>query len=129
MYSATKFALEGYTEALRHELKPFNIQVSMTEAWFLKTPMMRNRQTAANRITEYDRWRRRALDATRAYEEKGPDPELVAETLLEIISSNTPRLRYPIRQQAKSIARLRRFLPAGLFEQGTRRTFSLDKTE
>ena len=53
MYSATKFALEGYTEALRHELKPFNIQVSMTEAWFLKTPMMRNRQTATNRITEY----------------------------------------------------------------------------
>ena len=25
LYCATKFALEGYTEALRHELRPFNI--------------------------------------------------------------------------------------------------------
>jgi NAD(P)-dependent dehydrogenase (short-subunit alcohol dehydrogenase family) len=129
IYSASKFALEGYTEALRHEVKPFNIQVSLTEAGFLKTPMMNNRQIATNRITEYDPWRRRALDAIRASEEKAPGPELVAETLLEIISSNTPRLRYPIGQQAKSVARLRRFLPAGMFEQGVRRTFSLDGTE
>jgi NAD(P)-dependent dehydrogenase (short-subunit alcohol dehydrogenase family) len=44
MYCASKFALEGYTEALRHEVKPFNIRVSLTEAGFLKTPMMNNRQ-------------------------------------------------------------------------------------
>ena len=79
MYSASKFALEGYTEALRHEIQPFNIRVSLTEAGFLKTPMMNNRQVAANRITEYDPWRHRALNAIRAYEEKGPGPELVAE--------------------------------------------------
>ena len=119
IYSASKFALEGYTEALRHEVKPFNIRVSLTEAGFLKTPMMKNRQIAANRIVEYDPWRKRALDATRAYEEKAPGPELVAERLLEIISSDTPRLRYPIGQQAKSVARLRRFLPAGMYRTGS----------
>jgi short-subunit dehydrogenase len=129
IYSASKFALEGYTEALRHEVKPFNIHVSLTEAGFLKTPMMNNRQVAANRIIEYGPWRQRALDAIRASEEKGPGPDLVAQTLLEIISSNTPRLRYLIGPQAKSVARLRRFLPAGMFEQGVRRTFSLDKTQ
>jgi NAD(P)-dependent dehydrogenase (short-subunit alcohol dehydrogenase family) len=128
IYSASKFALEGYTEALAHEVKPFNIHVSLTEASFLKTPMMNHRQVAANRMTEYDPWRQRALTAIRAYEETGPGPELVAETLFEIVSSNAPRLRYLIGQQAKSVARLRRFLPAGLFEQGVRRTFSLDKT-
>ena len=47
IYSASKFALEGYTEALRHEVKPFNIQVSLTEAGFLKTPMMNNRRVGA----------------------------------------------------------------------------------
>ena len=125
IYSASKFALEGYTEALRHELKPFNIQVSLTEAGFLKTPMTSHRQIAANRMTDYDPWRQRALDAIRAYEEKGPGPELVAQRLLEIISSNTPRLRHLIGQQARSVARLRRFLPARLFEQGVRRTFSI----
>jgi NAD(P)-dependent dehydrogenase (short-subunit alcohol dehydrogenase family) len=128
IYSASKFALEGYTEALRHEVKPFNIHVSLIEPGFLKTPMMNNRQVGANRIVEYDPWRQRAFDAVRAFEEKGPGPELAAETLLRIISSNTPRLRYLIGQQAKSVARLRRFLPAGMYEQGVRRSFSLDGT-
>jgi NAD(P)-dependent dehydrogenase (short-subunit alcohol dehydrogenase family) len=128
-YSASKFALEGYTEALRHELKPFNIHVSLTEAGFLKTPMMNNRRAAANHMTAYDPWRRRALDAIRAHEEKGPGPDLVAEALLEIMSSTTPRLRYLIGKQAKSVARLRRFLPAGTYELGVRRTFGLDNEE
>ncbi len=127
IYCASKFALEGYTEALRYEVKPFNIHVSMTEAGFLKTPMMNNRQVAANRLADYDPWRERALNAIRASEEKAPGPDLVADTLFEIISSDRPRLRYLIGPQAKSVARLRRFLPAGLFEQGMRRTFSLDK--
>jgi NAD(P)-dependent dehydrogenase (short-subunit alcohol dehydrogenase family) len=128
IYSASKFALEGYTEALRHEVKPFNIQVSLTEAGFLKTPMMDHRQLAANRLSDYDAWRQRALNAIRGHEEKGPGPDAVAETLLVIVSSNSPRLRYLIGGQAKTVARLRRFLPAGMYELGVRRTFSLDKT-
>jgi short-subunit dehydrogenase len=32
IYSASKFALEGYTEAVRLEVKPFNIHVSLTAA-------------------------------------------------------------------------------------------------
>jgi NAD(P)-dependent dehydrogenase (short-subunit alcohol dehydrogenase family) len=125
VYSASKFALEGYTEALRHEVKPFNIHVSLTEAGFLKTPMMNHRLLAANRLAEYDPWRQRALNAIRAHEEKGPGPEVVAETLLDIVSSKTPRLRYLIGGQAKTVARLRRFLPAGMYEYGVRRTFSI----
>ena len=116
-------------ERLRQEVKPFNIHVSLTEAGFLRTPMMNHRQVGARRMTEYDPWRQRALNAIRASEDKAPGPEVVADTLLEIISSRSPRLRYLIGQQAKSVARLRRFLPAGMFEQGVRRSFSLDKTQ
>jgi NAD(P)-dependent dehydrogenase (short-subunit alcohol dehydrogenase family) len=126
MYSASKFAVEGYTEALRLEVKPFNIHVSQIEAGFLKTPMMNNRQMAAERIGEYELWRQHALDAIREYEQKGPGPELVAETVLKIIASNTPRLRYLIGQQAKLVSRLRRFLPEGAFEKGSKSTFRLD---
>jgi NAD(P)-dependent dehydrogenase (short-subunit alcohol dehydrogenase family) len=125
VYSASKFALEGYTEALRHEVKPFNIHVSLTEAGFLNTPMMHHRQRAANQLAEYDPWRQRALNAIRAHEEKGPGAEMVAETLLQIVSSKKPRLRYLIGGQANTVARLRRFLPAGMFEGGVRRTFSI----
>jgi len=129
IYSASKFALKGYTEALRLEVKPFNIHVSLIEAGFLKTPMMDKRQVAAERIREYDPWRQRAFNAIRDYEEKGPGPALVAETVLKIIASKTPRLRYVIGQQAKFVSRLRQFLPEGAFEQGVRSAFGLDKNK
>jgi NAD(P)-dependent dehydrogenase (short-subunit alcohol dehydrogenase family) len=127
IYSASKFAAEGYAEALRHELKPFGIRVSLIEPGFLHTPMMSNRQVAAERIAEYDPWRQRSFDAIRAYEEKGPGPELVAETVLRIATSKAPRLRYLTGRQAKVVTGLRRYLPEGAFEQGTRSTFRLDR--
>jgi short-subunit dehydrogenase len=129
IYSASKFALEGYTEALRMEVEPFNIQVSLTEAGFLKTPMMDKRQASASPLNDYDPWRQRAFSAFRDYEQKAPGPELVAETVLKIISSKAPRLRYLIGPQAKSASRLRWFLPEGLYERGKRRTFGLDKVD
>lgn len=128
-YSASKFALEGYTEALRHEIKPFNIHISLIEPSFLNTPMMNHRQVAVEQIKEYDPWRQRAFNAIRAYEEKAPGPELVAQTVLEIIASARPRLRYVIGQQAKSITRLRRFLPERVYERGSRQNFWLDKNQ
>jgi NAD(P)-dependent dehydrogenase (short-subunit alcohol dehydrogenase family) len=125
IYSASKFAVEGYTEALRHEVKPFNIHVSLAEPWFLNTPMMTRRQLAANRIPEYDSCRQRALNAIRGHEEKGPSADEVATMLLEIVASRSPRLRYLIGRRAKMSARLRRFLPAGVYEAGARRAFGI----
>src|SRR5215468_1585535 len=89
IYSASKFALEGYTEALRLEVKPFNVHVSLTEAGFLKTPMMNKRQVSTRQIREYDQWRQRAFDAIRDQEQEAPGPELVSQTILRIITSET----------------------------------------
>jgi NAD(P)-dependent dehydrogenase (short-subunit alcohol dehydrogenase family) len=127
IYSATKFALEGYTEALRLEVNPFNIHVSLTEAGFLKTPMMNKRQGSKEQLKEYDPWRQRAFNAIRDHEQKAPGPELVSRAILRIISSNDPRLRYVIGPQAKLATRLQRFLPEGAYEWGKRNTFRLDK--
>jgi NAD(P)-dependent dehydrogenase (short-subunit alcohol dehydrogenase family) len=127
IYSASKFAVEGYMEALRHELKPFGVHVSLIEPGFLHTPMMSHRQVTAERIAEYDPWRQRSFDAIRTYEEKGPGPELVAETVLRIAATKVPRLRYLAGRQAKVVTGLRRFLPEGAFEQGVRSTFRLDR--
>lgn len=129
IYSASKFALEGYTEALRLELSPFNIRVSQIEVGFLRTPMMNNRQVAVGRIAEYDPWRRRAFDAIQASERNGPGPELVADAVLKIAASRTPRLRYVVGKQARFVTRLRQFLPEGAFEQGVRGTFRLDRRD
>jgi len=127
IYSASKFALEGYTQALRLEVHPFNIHVSLAEAGFLKTPMMNKRQVSTVQLEDYNLWRQRAFDAIRDNEQKAPGPDLVAQTLLSIIASKTPRLRYVIGSQAKLTTRLQRFLPEGTYERGVRSTFRLDK--
>lgn len=128
-YSASKFALEGFTEALRMEVKPFNIHVSLTEAGFLKTPMMDKRQVSAARLEAYGPWRQRAFKAIRDHEQKAPGPEVVAETLLKIISTKTPRLRYLVGSQARITSGLRWGLPEALYEQGKRFTFGLDRNQ
>lgn len=126
VYSASKFALEAYTEILRHEVKPLNIKVSLVEPGFIKTDLAANRQYAANRIGDYDPWRQRAFNAMHQYEENAPQPTLVAECVLRIIESKSPKLRYKVGKDAASITRLRRFLPESWYEQGTRDHFHLD---
>lgn len=42
-YSASKCALEGYSESLRHELKPLGIHVSLVEPSFYKTRLASNK--------------------------------------------------------------------------------------
>lgn len=127
IYTASKFALEGYSEALRNEVKPFNIQVSLIEAGFLNTPMKGKRQLAAQPLSDYDTWRTRAIKSVHEYEEKGPDAGLIANTILKIIESKRPRLRYIVGQQAKQIMRFRWLLSEAMFDQGIRSTFNLDK--
>ena len=129
MYSASKFALEGFGEALRHEVRPFGIHVSQIEAGFLNTPMQSNRKRAAKPIAEYDTHRERAYQAIAEYEARGPNAGLVAQTVARIVSSRNPRLRYVVGQQAKFAMRVRYFLPAAMFEEGVRRHFRLDARE
>ena len=99
----------------------------MVEPGFLKTPMMNARQLAAHSIRDYDQWRKRALTAVREFEENAPGPELVANTVLKIIKSKSPRLRYILGQQTAAVSNLRRFLPEAMLEQGIRGNFKLDK--
>ena len=126
IYSASKFAVEGYTEALRQEVRPFDIHVSLIEVGFLRSPMMKHRQIARDQIADYAACRRQAFDAVLASEQKGPGPELVAHTIRTAIESRKPRLRYVIGREAQLVSRLRRWLPEAAFESGVRRTFKLD---
>jgi NAD(P)-dependent dehydrogenase (short-subunit alcohol dehydrogenase family) len=125
-YNASKFALEGYTESLRHELKPFHIAVSLVEPGFFRTNIARSRQTGADPIPGYDPWRGRGLRAIARFEEHGGPPTDVAKCVLRIVESPSPRLRYLVGSDARRNARLRRFLPGSAFEWGLRRTMRLD---
>jgi NAD(P)-dependent dehydrogenase (short-subunit alcohol dehydrogenase family) len=127
IYSASKFAIDGYTEALRLEVSPLGILVSQVEPGFLKTPMMGNRKVSARTIADYDAARERAFAAIRASEEKGPGAEAVAETIVRIAGSVRPRLRYLVGGQARFVTALKRFAPEAAYERGVRSTFRLDR--
>jgi short-subunit dehydrogenase len=125
-YSASKFALEGYTEALRHEVKPFNIHVSLVEPAAIKTHFWQNQQDASERLNEYDPWRERLTEVRQQLVQKALEPRAVAETILRIIENKSPRLRHPVGRDAARIAWMRRLLPEAMFEKGMRRTLRID---
>jgi short-subunit dehydrogenase len=125
-YSSSKFALEGYTEALRHEVKPFNVQVSLVELGFIKTNVWDNSKAAVNRISDYDPWRQRTLEVRHQFEEKALEPTVVAEVILHIIESKSPRLRHTVGRDAARLFWMRRFLPQAMFEKGVRRALHLE---
>ena len=106
-------------------MKPFNIRVSLVEPGFIKTRLAENTQYPARQIPDYDPWRQRLLEARRQHAEKAPEPMLVAERVLSIIESGSPKLRYMVGKEAR-VARLRRFLPEPLFERGMRHRLHLD---
>ena len=125
-YSASKFAVEGYTEALHHEVKPFNIKVSLVEPGFIKTNLAHSGQLSANAIGDYDTWRQRTFDAIQQSMENAPEPIIVAETVEHIIKTESPKLRYRVGKDANLVARLRRFAPESMFEKIWRKNFHLN---
>lgn len=125
-YNASKFAVEGLMETLRHELKPLGIQVAMVEPGSIKTPFYSQPQPAA--MAEYSPWRDRFFKSMRKFEAQAPGPEVVAEAFSRIVRAKSPALRCPITREAKLFPFLRWLLPAPAFAAGVRSGFKLDQS-
>jgi NAD(P)-dependent dehydrogenase (short-subunit alcohol dehydrogenase family) len=126
-YNASKFAVEGLMETLRHELKPFGVQVAMVEPGAIKTKFYA--APSAPAMTEYSPWRERFFKAMQGFEEKAPGPEVVAEVYAGIVASPHPFLRNTVTREAKLFPFLRWLLPAAAFEGGLRSGFKIDKAD
>ena len=113
----------GLCESLRHEVKPFGIQVAMVEPGAIKTPFYAVPQSEG--MADYAKWREAALAAMAAFEQAAPGPEVVAERVAKIVAAKHPKLRNRITREAKMFPFLRWLLPAGAFEAGVRRGFKL----
>jgi len=122
-YSASKFAVEGLMEALRHEVRPFGIVVALVEPGAIKTPFYTPPRQAG--IDAYAGPRGRVFAATAELERKAPGPQVVARTVVSIASDPYPALRNKVTKQTRRTTLLKRFTPAAAFEAGVRRSFKL----
>jgi NAD(P)-dependent dehydrogenase (short-subunit alcohol dehydrogenase family) len=121
LYSATKFAVEGLTEALRMEVKPFGIKVVLIEPGDFRTGFTANRvHTAASKEdSAYQERFQRTLKVAESDEEKGSSPERIARLLHRILQKPSPKVRYSTGEASqRAAAILKGILPSKLFEWG-----------
>ncbi|MBQ9166934.1 MAG: SDR family oxidoreductase [Oscillospiraceae bacterium] len=93
-YSATKFAVEGYSEALHSEVKSFGIHVSLMEPGDFSTGFTGNRVMATAPDSPYRADHQAALKRIEADEQGGTHPRVLARKVAKIIARRRPRLRY-----------------------------------
>ena len=124
-YSASKFALEGYSESLWYEVRPFGISVSLVEPGFVNTPIGEASPAAARPLPAYDAIRKSMLAAFGKSLKAGIPPEQVARRVLQIIEHRSPALRYRVGAQATWLPRLRNVVPWKVYAAGVRKTFAV----
>jgi short-subunit dehydrogenase len=114
VYAASKHAVAGYSEALRHEVRPLGIAVSLVEPAAHRTAIQMVRP--ARLEADYDRGREIVERYIRGAIDRGPDPRSVARKVVTAATARAPRLRYRVGGQATLAGWARRLLPDRWFE-------------
>ena len=97
-YSASKFAIEGMSEALRMELKPFHIKVVVIRPGDFFTSFTSNRiiETELYKDNPYGDQFRKTMSIIETDEKGGLKPEYLARKLAKIIEQKNPKPAYII---------------------------------
>jgi short-subunit dehydrogenase len=118
-YSAAKFAVEGFSEALRMEVKPFNIKVVLINPGDFHTNNSANRRKFLSPTGDsdpYNEFFKNALVQIEKDEAAGWEPEVLARKLVKIVESRNPRQRYIIASFEQKLAVILKYiLPGNLF--------------
>lgn len=119
-YAASKFALEAMTDALRMELLPWGIEVSIVEPGSIATPIWEKSREYSGEIArrippEKRNLYRRAYDAMRTAATKIGEAGIpaieVAKVVADALTAPKPKTRYLVGKDAKRRARLAHFIP------------------
>ncbi len=97
-YSASKFAIEGFSEALSAEVSRFGISVSMVEPGDFATGFTASRKNSETTLNDpdYGPVFKTALGIIENEENGGLKPEVLAKTILKIVECRKPKLRYVV---------------------------------
>ncbi|NVN94696.1 MAG: SDR family oxidoreductase [Bacteroidetes bacterium] len=118
IYNASKFALEGFTEALQYELRPFNIRVKNIEPGAIKTDFYARSQDLFKKegLTDYDNYAQIAFANTQKVGNDAPGPDVVVKKIYQAATNTSYRLRFPAGIQAKAVLLARKILPFNWFK-------------
>ncbi|GIK77691.1 MAG: short-chain dehydrogenase/reductase [Actinomycetes bacterium] len=117
-YTASKFALEGWSEALAYEVAPFGVHVTLVEPGNVRSGFTDGRREAGGAVREpYALAYGRAIEIMVADERDAVGPEVVARTIAGVVAARRPPRRVTSGSAGeRSTVLLRRFLPARAFE-------------
>jgi NADP-dependent 3-hydroxy acid dehydrogenase YdfG len=114
-YNSTKFALEGFMEALQYELKPFNITVKNIEPASVKSEFTENISfVSSSEYADYSATVQRNM--INSYK-NAPAADVVAKVAFKAATDNKFKLRYPATTQAKFAFFMRWLLPLKTFNK------------
>ncbi len=122
-YSASKFAMEGYGEALAYEVAPFGIHVTLVEPGNFKTDFTASRRDvpAPQDQNAYASASAKAISVMERDEANGAPPESVAKLVERVLTSKRPPRRVSAGKMDERIGVVaKRVLPHRLFEKAAR---------
>lgn len=117
-YSAGKFALEGTSQALRNEVRPFGIKVCSVQPGDIKTGFtsMRRYTAATAKSTAYKLGFCSAINAMSRDELRGAPPDTAAKTVVRALKAKNPPPKMVVGFTYKLLCLLNRLLPARLVD-------------
>jgi NAD(P)-dependent dehydrogenase (short-subunit alcohol dehydrogenase family) len=117
IYSASKFAVEGISEALRLETRAFGVKVVLVEPGDIRTNLPEARRAVAGSVgSPYERSFARVMELSKRDEDNAPDPLVVAELIGRIADMRSPKMRYTVGMFSQRVVYwLKRVLPVRLF--------------
>jgi NAD(P)-dependent dehydrogenase (short-subunit alcohol dehydrogenase family) len=118
-YSSSKFAIEGFSEALRMEVKRYNIKVVIINPGDFHTNNSANRRNflaPTGPDDPYNEQFEKTLAVVEKDEKNGWEPQVLARKLVRIVESKNPCQRYIIASfEQKTAVFLKYILPGRLF--------------
>lgn len=124
-YSASKHALEGYTETLDHEVRRFGIRAIVVEPGYIRTEIGRKSLAVKTHLQVYQEEYKCATSRVAHEVDTGDSAGSVARVVLKAATDAFPELHYSAGRGAATVRLLHWSLPTTFFDQALRRHFGL----
>jgi len=125
LYSASKHAVEGYSQALDHEVRAFGIRAVLVEPSYTRTTFESNALVADQQSEAYAQGRANAEAVLRREVAKAGSPDVVAKAVVTAATAAKPQLRYTAGRDATTVSLLRRFVPDSAFDKSLRKRMQM----